>query len=247
MYKNFAYIYDKLMYDVDYHGYTNHIKELIKNCTSDKPIIADLGCGTGTLCIKLAKEGFDMIGIDISEDMLCVAKEKAMNENLEILFLNQDMTEFELYGTVDACISMMDSVNYILDEDMLLNLFKNVNNYLNPNGFFVFDMNTEYKLENTLGSNVFYEVGEDFTYIWQNEYDSESKICNFDLTFFEKTGDSYQRYDEQQSERAWSVEEIKYLIEKSGLRLEKLYAGLDFEKHEQSSERFFYLCKKSNN
>lgn len=244
MYNNFAYIYDKLMYDVDYEGYKCHIMDLMKNCKSEKPMIADLGCGTGSICVLLAKEGYDMIGIDISEDMLAVAKEKAEENQVEVLFLNQDMTEFELYGTVDACISMLDSINYIQEETELDRLFYNVSNYLNPNGIFCFDMNTPYKLEHVLGDNVFYEVGEDFTYIWQNYYDKENRLCDFELTFFERVGENYVRFDELQCEKAWSVEEIKCALERNGLQLERVYSDFSYGEITQKCERIFYLARK---
>lgn len=246
VYNDFAYIYDKLMYDVDYKGYANHIEEIVGKSFDNKKLIADLGCGTGSLCIELSKRGYDMIGIDLSADMLSCAKEKAFKEKQEILFLQQDMSEFELYGTVDACISMLDSINYLRTKEELQSMFKLVKNYLNPDGVFIFDINSPYKLSKVLGNNVFYEIGDDITYIWQNSYDSKSKICYFDLTFFVRDGSSFVKYDEQQEERVWSLSEIKKAIHMSGLTLEKVYSKFDFSPVEACSERIFCLCKKSN-
>lgn len=244
MYKNFAYVYDKLMYDVDYAAWADYIEEIFKKQGLKPELILDLGCGTGSLCMEMAKRGYDMIGIDLSEDMLSCARDKSSAAGLDILYLNQDMTEFELYGTVDAILCLMDSINYVTSKKDVKKVFKLVKNYLNPGGLFIFDINTEYKLENILGNNVFYDVGEDITYIWQNRYDRKSATCEFDLTFFVREEDTYRRYEELHLERAYPVEEIKRLIKESGLVLEGIYNDLSFKHRTAKSQRVFFLCRK---
>lgn len=245
MYDNFAYIYDKLMYDVDYVMWTDYIEKLIEKYSDKKPeLVLDLGCGTGSLCIELAKRGYSMTGIDLSTDMLVCAREKSLLEKTDVLFLNQDMREFELYGTEDLILSMMDSINYITDSNDLIKVFKLVNNYLNPEGLFIFDVNTEYKISKVLNDNVFYDLGEDISYIWQNEYDEVSRICSFDITFFVKEGELYRRYEEYHEERAYSINEIESALKEAGLELINKHHEFTLSNPKTKSERVFFVCKK---
>ena len=179
-YSKFADLYDRLMSDVEYKERSDYICQLLNSCNikpngkslfnpESHPIIADLGCGTGTITIDLAERGFEMIGIDISPEMLSQAMDKSIASGKRPLFLNQDMTCFELYGTVDAVLCSLDGINHVTDENTLMEMFKCVENYLNPGGCFIFDINTEYKLKNVIGNNIFYEVYDDVVYLWQNE------------------------------------------------------------------------------
>jgi len=243
-YTSFAYIYDKLMYDIDYSNWADYIEEIFSINKKDVSLLLDLGCGTGSFCVEMAKRGYDMIGVDISPDMLSCAREKAESNGVDILFLNQDMTGFELYGTVDAAVCLMDSINYITGKRDLKRMFKLVKNYLNPDGLFIFDINSVYKFENILSDNVYYDVGDDIAYIWQNSYDKKRRICEFDLTFFVREKDCYRRYDEVHKERAYSIDEMKNLIEASGMKLLKTYADLSFSPPGEKSERIFFVCQK---
>jgi SAM-dependent methyltransferase len=244
IYTNFAYIYDRLSYDVNYSKWADYIESIIKRKNGKPSLILDLGCGTGNFCIEMSKRGYDMIGLDISVDMLACAKSKAENEGQNILFLNQDMTDFELYGTVDVIVCLMDSMNYITDKSSIKRLFKLVMNYLNPEGLFVFDINSYYKLEQVLGSNVFYDISNEITYIWQNKFDTKKKISTFDLTFFINDNGMYRRYDEVHSERAYTLSEMQELIGLQGLELLDIYDELNFKKPREKSERIFFVCKK---
>ena len=194
----------------------------------------------------LAKEGYDMIGIDIAEDMLAVAREKANDEEQNILYLLQDMREFELYGTVDCIISLFDSINYITQEEDLLEVFKLVNNYLEPKGLFVFDINTEYKFENILGSNTFAETNEKASYIWENYYDEEEKINEYYMNFFikQQQGNFYEKFEEMHYEKAYSMEKVTSLLEKSGLKLLSVFDAFTFDKPRVDSERLYFVAQE---
>lgn len=246
MYQDFAYLYDALQQDVPYEEFAAYYVEIMKKFNNEKGLCLDLGCGTGNMTMLLDSMGFEMIGVDSSVDMLEVAREKAMEDGRNILFLNQDMTSFELYGTVGAVVSTLDCVNYVTDENALLEVFKLVNNYLDPEGLFIFDINSPYKLEHILGDNTYVSDDEDIFYSWQNSYDKKTKICTFDLTFFEKDKDMYYRYDETHYERAYSVDEIKKLLTKAGLEVVGVYDNLTFNPPNEKSERIFFVAREKN-
>lgn len=241
-----AYYYDTLMKEVDYGKWADYIESIFAKNRVRPCLIADLGCGTGSFCIEMAKRGYDMIGIDYSADMLTVAKSKALESSADILFINQDIADFELYGTVDAIVSLMDSVNYITYKKDLKRLLKLVNNYLNPGGLFIFDVNSQYKFEKVFAGNVFCHVSEDISYIWQNYYDKRKKICRFELTFFARSDSLYSKFDEVHYERAYGIEELKKLIADSGLKLVGVYGEFEFKRPKKKSERIFFICKKGD-
>lgn len=242
MYNDFAYIYDKLINDVDYKEWADYYFKIFQRYGLSPKLGLDLGCGTGNLTVELANRGVEMTGVDLSEDMLMVAREKS--EGMDILYLHQDMTEFELYGTVDFIVSSLDCINYITDKRDLQRVMKLANNYLEPGGLFIFDINTRYKLENVIGDNTFILEDDDCFCSWQNEYDKRRKLSDFYLTFFMKDGENYTRFDEHHTERAYEIEEIKSLIESSGMRLLKVYHNLSFENPKKNSERVFFVAQE---
>jgi ubiquinone/menaquinone biosynthesis C-methylase UbiE len=245
-YQNFAQVYDLFMQDVPYEMWAEYIEAILGRFDLTPRLMADLGCGTGTITTIFAKKGIEMIGIDASEDMLTVAREKALENKVDILYLLQDMREFELYGTVDCIISLCDSLNYILKEEDLLQTFKWVNNYLNPKGLFIFDMNTEYKYKNILSTNTFAENLEDASYIWENDYDEEDEMNEYGMTFFVKKAreHAYEKFEEQHYERMYSVESIKRLIEQAGMELLDIYDAFGFEKPRKDSERIYFVARE---
>ncbi len=244
LYGDFAFYYDRLMRDVDYMQWADYIVEIIKRNGLEAELIADLGCGTGSFCLNMAAKGYEMIGIDQSAEMLSCARQKAIEAEADILFLNQDMASFELYGTVDVITSLMDSVNYVTYKSDLKRLFKLVKNYLNPGGLFIFDINSSYKFENILSSNVFYETDEDVSYIWQNNYDRSKKICRFDLSFFVKEEELYRRFDEVHYERCYTRSELEDMLGSAGLSVKSIYGGFGFGKPFDKCERLFFVCVK---
>ncbi|MDO4188845.1 MAG: class I SAM-dependent methyltransferase [Lachnospiraceae bacterium] len=232
-YSDFSNVYDLFMDNVPYEQWADSIVETLRKHGIEGGLVLDLGCGTGTLTRMLSDNGYDMIGVDSSEDMLMIAREKSadsqqkselLNEDLtenEILYLCQDITDFELYGTVKAVVSTCDSLNYITEPDDLLQTFKLVNNYIEPDGIFIFDMNAPEKYEQVLKDNVFAENRDDASFIWENTFDEDSRINEYALTLFledEETG-LYERIEEFHYQRAYSREEILDLLGKAGFEV----------------------------
>lgn len=246
-YESFAEVYDIFMEDTPYDRWTEYLKKIFQKhgLINNTNIIAELGCGTGNMTQRLAQNGFDMIGIDISENMLAKAREKTTPE-LNILYLNQDMRDFELYGTVDAVVSLCDSINYITQEDELLRVFKLVNNYLEPKGLFVFDINTIYKFREILGDNSFCETTENSAYTWENYYDENENINEFYTNFFIKDNATglYTRHEEFHYEKGYEINKIKELLEKAGLEFQAVYEELTFRKPTEKSQRAFFVARE---
>lgn len=246
MYSDFAYVYDVLMQDVQYTQWADYLEELFqKFCVKKPELVLDMACGTGNLTLEMARRGYDMIGIDMSPDMLSCAMEKSAECGISPLWVCQDMRAFELYGTMDAILCTMDSMNYMEDVPDMEQVLQLVCNYLNPGGLFIFDMNTPYKLQHILGNNLFYEIRDDITYLWRNEYLPEEKKCNFDLTFFVREAeDVYRRLEEEQQQRAWTIDEIKHLLQKTGLELLEVYEAFTQSPPSEEAERIFYIARR---
>lgn len=245
-YEEFASVYDIFMDNMDYDMWVEYIHRIWDKENIKPKLIAELGCGTGNITGRLAKEGYDMIGIDISEEMLSVAKTKAEEDGSKnILYLLQDMTEFELYGTVDVILCLCDSINYITEYDDLVQVFKLVNNYLEPNGLFIFDINTEYKFKHILGDNTFADTEENAAYIWQNFYDENEKINEYYVNFFIKNNDdTYERTEEYHYERAYKLDEIKNALSEAGLIFENSYNAFSFDEPKYDSQRVYIIARE---
>ena len=244
-YKAFSKVYDKFMDDIPYKDWAIEMRDILLEQGIDSGIVAELGCGTGTLTELMAKLGFDMIGIDSSFDMLGVAMEKAANISEDILYLCQDIREFELYGTCAAIISRCDTLNYILEISELTECFKLVDNYLDPGGIFICDMNSIYKYEQVLGYRTIAESREDESFIWENDYDRLSKINRYELSLFIKEEeDLFRRYEETHIQRAYSIEEIKYALDEAGLKLIYILDADTKEIYKEDTQRYLIVAKE---
>lgn len=245
MYQHFAKIYDALQ-EIDYDSFLEYYLKCFEKFSKKKPeLVLDMACGTGNITIPMAKQDFDMIGLDLSVEMLDIAREKAGREGLDILFLNQDMTEFELYGTVDAIVCALDGVNYITDPDELKKTFALVLNYLNPGGVFIFDINTIYKFKNVLDGQTFVYDEEDGFCAWSSDYLEDDNICVFNLNMFIPNADGlYERFDEYQEEYGYTPELLKNMIEEAGLKCIGIYDGLTFDDAKADSERISFVVQK---
>lgn len=273
-YTDFALVYDTFMDDTPYEEWCDYLVKLLDrygdssmselevdtNLRQEKNTILDLGCGTGTLTELLARKGYDMIGIDNAQEMLRIAIEKRAQSGLDILYLLQDMREFELYGTVGAVVSVCDSVNYLLEEEDILQTFRLVNNYLYPRGIFIFDFNTVYKYAIEIGDTTIAENREECSFIWENYYHEEEEINEYDLTIFvkedavsEATCDRdepaeplFRRFQETHYQRGYRLEQMKRLVEQSGL---EFVEAVDADTHgavSDESERIYIVARKGS-
>lgn len=225
-YISFASVYDTFMDNVPYEEWGEYIHRMLCEYGVNEGIMLDLGCGTGTMTEILAGYGYDMIGVDNSVDMLELAMEKRKDSGHDILYLLQDMRAFELYGTVRAAVSVCDSVNYITEAEELREVFRLVNNYLDPGGIFLFDFNTEYKYREIMGDCTIAEERGECSFIWDNTYYEEEKINEYDLTLFIREeqpgkpsahGELYRKFRETHYQRGYTLEEMQKLLKESGL------------------------------
>lgn len=245
-YTSFAQVYDLFMDDIPYKEWCDYIINLLKDYHIENGILLDLGCGTGSLTQLLSKQGFDMIGVDNSSDMLEIAIEKKEQSGQDILYLLQDMREFELYGTVRAIISICDSINYILSYEDLVQVFRLVNNYLDPEGIFIFDLNTEYKYTSLLADNTIAESRDKGSFIWENYYSEEERINEYDLTLFLPTQSDnlYQKFVETHYQKCYSLAEIKSALKEAGMEFITCYDAFTKNPPEKESERIYIIARE---
>ena len=247
-YESFARVYDLFMDNIPYEEWCGYLETLLKEYGVSEGLVLELGCGTGNATRILAAAGYDMIGVDNAPDMLEIAMEKKMEDGQDILYLCQDMREFELYGTVKAVVSICDSLNYITEPEDLETVFRLVNNYLDPGGIFIFDLNTVYKYREILGEQTIAENREDASFIWDNFYDDEENINEYDLALFipEKIkGETlYRKYEEVHYQRAYELDEIKALIEKAGMEFVQAYDAFTKEPVKENSERIYIIARE---
>lgn len=335
-YTGFAQVYDIFMDNVPYDEWTEYLTGLLREHGVMDGLVLELGCGTGKLTRRLAGKGYDMIGIDNSEEMLEIAREaqydiddmdneyekeenkeseddieqgnqkeadednedimqaenpkeadedfkdvmeavyqekididsveysdydyfepyasSAVMKGNQILYLQQDMRDFELYGTVAAVISICDSMNYITSEEDLLKVFRLVNNYLDPGGLFIFDMNTEYKYKEILSNNTIAENREDCSFIWENYYHEETMLNEYDVTIFVKLKEDedniptelFERFQETHYQKAYKIDTIKRLLEEAGMEFIAVYDAFTHSTPAEKSERVYFLAKEKH-
>lgn len=244
-YNSFSWVYDTFMDNIPYDEWTDYLINLLKEYGISNGIVLDMGCGTGNVTERLSAHGYDMIGIDNSEEMLMEAREKMMESGRDILYLLQDMRSFELYGTVAAAVSICDSMNYILEEEELQEVFRLVNNYLDPGGVFIFDFNTEYKYEKIIGDQVIAENREDCSFIWENTFDGDQQINIYDLTIFiREDRDLFRKYQETHYQRAWKTEDFVRAAEQSGMKVLAVYDAFTHDAPRADSERLYMIVQE---
>lgn len=270
-YGDFASVYDTFMDETPYEQWCQFVEEVITKYGISRPNVAtlgegdvsiaeemlrseqnlvlDLGCGTGTLTEMLAAKGYDMVGVDLSQEMLAIAVAKRQCAGSQTLYLCQDMRELELYSTVGTVISVCDSINYLLKEEDVLQTFKLVNNYLFPGGIFLFDFNTAYKYEQVIGDTMIAENRDDCSFIWENFYDPDNQLNEYDLTIFVKdNGDEdaklFRRFQETHVQRGYTLEQMTRLVKQAGMKVE---FTMDADTHGEvtaESERIYILARE---
>lgn len=244
-YQGFAYVYDELTDDISYQKRAAYFDGIIQSVTHQRGILLDLACGTGSLSEEFAKLGYDVIGADCSEDMLAVAMEKRAESGLDIIYLCQSMQDLDLYGTVDAAVCALDSLNHITELDELQKAVDKVSLFLHPDGVFVFDVNTVYKHQQVLGNQNFVYDYDDVYLVWKNTLLPQNTI-QIDLDLFEKEGDRYFRTSESFQERAYTQQELEQVLKKAGLKIEAIYHEDSLQPPMETSQRLIYVTTKEN-
>lgn len=242
-YGDFAEIYDELIYeDINYDSMCARVIDI---CNEEKITFnnyLDIACGTGNLTVRLAKNFKESFAVDLSEDMLREAFEKLKKEKIRCKIICQDMSELSLNRKFDLITSALDSTNYIIDEDKLLNYFIRVKEHLSDNGLFIFDINSYYKLSNILGNNIYTYSEEDVFYTWENVF--EEDLLSMYLTFFVKRDNLYERFEEEHLEKAYTEEFIENKLEIAGLKVIGKYEGYTEKQVNRNTERIVYVVKK---
>ena len=245
-YTSFAVVYDTFMDNVPYEEWGEYLHGLLLEYGVEDGLVLDLGCGTGTMTEILASKGYDMTGVDFSEEMLDIAMQKRTKSGHDILYLMQDMRGFELYGTVRAIVSICDSMNYLTEDGDLEQVFRLANNYLDPKGMFIFDLNTRYKYEQ-MGETTIAENREEASFIWDNYYDPEEEINEYELAIFIPAGgdsDLYRKFEEVHYQRAYDLAMVRRLLEEAGMEFVTAYDAFTKDVPKPESERIYVVARE---
>ena len=243
-YSDFAAVYDSLMLNADYEKRVKYIEKLFKKYGKMPTLMLDLACGTGEFSVAFARKGVEVIGVDISEDMLSIAREKAYDEGLDILYLCQAAGDLDLYGTVDGAICCLDSLNHITKKSELEKAIQRVSLFLEPECLFVFDVNTPYKHKNVLANNTFVLENEEVYCVWQNEYNEKTVSTDITLDIFVEGEGVYERFTESFSERAYEITDLEELLKNSGFEVLGVFDDLTENPLTEKSERAIFVAKK---
>lgn len=242
-YDVFADFYDSLTLNVDYKQRADYIMSVFQKHNHPMGLTLDLACGTGNLTLELKKQGVDVYGIDGCQEMLSQALNKAYEQELNILFLCQQMENIDLYGTIDTCICTLDSINHITDIEKVQKTFDRVSLFMNPDGCFLFDVNTVYKHREVLGNNTFVYDTDSVYCVWQNTL-QEKDVVTIDLDFFQEDKGAYYRSEQHFSERAYSHNQLTEMLERAGFKVEAVYGDMTFEQPKEKEQRIIYLARK---
>lgn len=276
-YTDFALVYDTFMDETPYSDWADYISELIQQygvtrpqrqdkvlqdskgttgeakgdetelLSQERDLVVELGCGTGSFAQEMAKRGYDIMGIDNSEQMLQIAIDKRDKSGYDIMYLEQDMREFELYSTAGTFLSVCDSVNYLTEPEDVVKMLSLVNNYLYPGGIIIFDFNTVYKYRDVIGNTTIAEDRDDCAFIWDNWYDSDTCINEYDLTIFvHEEDDRYRRFSETHFQRGYTLEEMIRIVEESGMDLVKTIDADTHNDPADDSERIYIIARKNS-
>ncbi len=245
MYNELSLLYDQYMEEVPYKKWFENIEHYLAKYNKNPNTVLDLGCGTGTMALMLSEQGYNVTAIDLSEDMLAVASQKAFEANKQIIFSNQDMCSFSLPCPVDLIISLCDCINYITTNQELLQVFKNCYNNLNSGGMLIFDINSIYKLKDVLGFTSFCQTSEGSAVTCENYFDKDSFINEYYVNIFIKTkSGKYERFEEYHYEKAYSTEEIIFLLKQAGFSVYETADANTLSSVTPTTERIYFLAGK---
>lgn len=249
-YSILAPVYDKLNDTVDYSLWADYIEECFKKFSPEKEIksVLELGCGTGSMTLELARRGYDMTALDISEEMLSVAENRVREAGLkDVLFVESDMCGFELYGTVDAVICCLDGINHLLSREELFECFALVNNYLEDGGVFVFDVNTPHKFKTDYADRDYVLEDDGVMCCWRNRLNKKQDKVDFCLTVFREKNGVWHREDGIESERSYGEKALKNALGECGMEIVDISGGYDFSKPDENCKRWYITAKKVRN
>ena len=245
-YGDFAYYYDMLTENVDYDKRCEYICDLLAENGISEGILLDLACGTGTMSLLLAEKGYDVVGVDGSEEMLTQAQEKKLETDADVIFLCQKMEELDLFGTINAAVSTLDSINHVTDKETVKEIFRRVSLFMEDKGIFLFDVNTPYKHREILGDNTFiYDLDEVYC-VWQNSTDEEL-LTSISLDLFEKDEEdeeTYYRYSEEFSERAYELDDIRRWLEECKFEVTAVYEEMTKDSVKADTQRAVFVARK---
>lgn len=245
MYNGFAKLYDIFMEDIPYKKWASYIEKTL--CSHNVPqdaLLLDLACGTGTMSFLMAQKGYDMIGVDVSEDMLSEAYEKMYQQNKRVLFLNQNILNLDLYGTVDAAYCTCDALNYLLTEEEFIKALSNVALFLNPKGIFIFDLKTDNKYRK-MGNGTYNDIVDGASYIWKNHYDTDTYINEYHIQFFTKSNtDTNKSFEEVHRQRSYSICEVQAFVKEAGFEMVSVQDNYTDNPANEESERVTYVISK---
>lgn len=247
IYQEFAYVYDKFMDNIPYADWSRYLTHLFKQYSITTGRLVDLGCGTGTLTLLMAKEGYQLIGLDNSTDMLTIAEQKTASRS-DITLLCQNMCKLELGTAFDGFYCICDSLNYLLSTAEILSAFCGIKKYLKKNGVFIFDLKTPYFYESVLGDQVFCDHQEDCSYTWENSYFEEDRLNQYDLTIFVRQpgNDTFHRFCETHHQRAYPLSDIIDLLVQAGLEYVTAYEAFTTNPPSPVSERIYIIARNGD-
>lgn len=242
-YGAFARVYDTMMHDVDRDAWADYIDGFLKDAGAHD--VLDCACGTGAMAIRLFKRGYHVIGNDVSPEMLMEARNNAFREGAKgIIFICEDMRKLTIHKPIDALVSVCDGVNYLTSCQDLELFFQHASSCLKPGGTLLFDVSSPYKFSEVLGTNTFTEETEAYAYIWKNNFDPASKLCEMNLTFFVKNGTQYDRFTETHIQRSHTEEELKATLRKTGFADVRVFDAFTREPAKDTSERMQFVAVK---
>lgn len=241
-YESLAFSYDELTEDVQYEKRADFVEKLFSRAKIPVHTVLDLACGTGTMTGIFTERGYEMIGVDGSEEMLMVAREKAQSlSGVSPLYLHQSMPQLDLYGTVDAAICCLDSLNYLTRAQDVQRTFARLRLFIAPGGSLVFDVHSPQKMEK-LDGEVFLDERSDVCCIWRTEYRKRSKMLDYYVDIFREQGGAWERSFEEHHQRAYTVDELTEWLKAAGFAAIRTYGDQKMKRPDKNEGRIYFSC-----